>query len=75
MRNDKKKKTDRKEKGRTDKKKKTANKKKKRDLCLLIYNHKKVGDVCLSEQNQCHSTGVKKSYFGNTFHLRPKKVF
>ena len=42
MRNDKKKKTDRKEKGRTDKKKKTANNKKKRvNLCLLIYKSKK----------------------------------
>ena len=36
-----------------------------------IYNHKKTK----SGQNQCHSTGVKKSYFGHTFHLRPIKVF
>ena len=25
--------------------------------------------------NQCHSTGVKKSYFGHAFHLTPKKSF
>ena len=31
--------------------------------------------IFLSGQNQCHSTGVKKSYFCHIFHLRPKKVF
>ena len=25
--------------------------------------------------NQCHSTGVKKSYLGHAFHLTPKKSF
>ena len=34
-----------------------------------------MGDIFLSGQNQCHITGVKKSYFCHTFHLRPKKVF
>ena len=33
-----------------------------------------MGDIFLSWQNQCHITGVKKSYFCHTFHLRPKKV-
>ena len=34
-----------------------------------------MGDIFLSGQNKCHITGVKKSYFCHTFHLRPKKVF
>ena len=34
-----------------------------------------MGDIFLSGQNQCLITGVKKSYFCHTFHLRPKKVF
>ena len=34
-----------------------------------------MGDIFLSGRNQCHSIGVKKSYFGCTFHLTPKKVF
>ena len=34
-----------------------------------------MGNIFLSGQNQCHITGVKKSYFCHTFHLRPKKVF
>ena len=34
-----------------------------------------MGDMFLLGKNQCHCTGVKKSYFGHTFHLRPKKVF
>ena len=33
-----------------------------------------MGDIFLLGQNQCHITGVKKSYFCHTFHLRPKKV-
>ena len=33
-----------------------------------------MGDIFLLEQNQCHSTRVKKSDFGHSFHLRPKKV-
>ena len=33
-----------------------------------------MGNIFLSGQNQCHITGVKKSYFCHTFHLRPKKV-
>ena len=28
----------------------------------------------LIRQNQCHSTGVKKSYFAHTFHLTPKTL-
>ena len=42
-------------------------------LYTIIKN--KMGDIFLSGQNQCHITGVKKSYFCHTFHLRPKKVF
>ena len=42
-------------------------------LYTIIKN--KTGDIFLSGQNQCHITGVKKSYFCHTFHLRPKKVF
>ena len=42
-------------------------------LYTIIKN--KMGDIFLSRQNQCHITGVKKSYFCLTFHLRPKKVF
>ena len=34
-----------------------------------------MGDIFLSGQNQWHVTGVKKSYFGLTFHSAPKKVF
>jgi len=34
-----------------------------------------MGDIVLSGQNQCHFTRVKKSYFGLTFHLAPKKVY
>ena len=30
--------------------------------------------LVISGQNQCHSTGVKKSYFCHMIHLRPKKV-
>ena len=33
-----------------------------------------MGHIFLSGQNQCHVTGVKKSYSGLTFHLAPKKV-
>ena len=61
----------------TDKKKKTDIQIKERQLrdIIFIYNHKnKMGDIFLSGQNQCHSTGVKKSNFGHTLHLRPKKV-
>ena len=32
-----------------------------------------MGEILLLGQNQGRSTGVKKSYFGHTFHLRPKK--
>ena len=42
-------------------------------LFTIIKN--KMGDIFLSGQNKCHITGVKKSYFCHTFHLRPKKVF
>ena len=42
-------------------------------LYTIIKN--KTGDIFLSGQNQYHITGVKKSYFCHTFHLRPKKVF
>ena len=42
-------------------------------LYTIIEN--KMGDIFLTGQNQCHITGVKKSYFCHTFHLRPKKVF
>ena len=41
-------------------------------LYTIIEN--KMGDIFLTGQNQCHITGVKKSYFCHTFHLRPKKV-
>ena len=34
-----------------------------------------MSDIFSLGQNQYHSTGVKKSYFGHTFHLTPKKVF
>ena len=40
-------------------------------LYTIIKN--KLGDIFLSGRNQCHSIGVKKSYFGCTFHLTPKK--
>ena len=43
------------------------------NLYTIIKN--KMVDIFLSGQNQCHITGVKKSYFCHTFHLRPKKVF
>ena len=33
-----------------------------------------MGDIFLLGQNQCHITGVKKSYFGLIFYLAPKKV-
>ena len=42
-------------------------------LYTIIKN--KMGDIFLTGQNQCHITGVKKSYFCHTFHLRSKKVF
>ena len=42
--------------------------------CNTIIKNK-IGDIFLLGQNQCHITGVKKSYFCHTFHLRPKKVF
>ena len=32
----------------------------------------KIGDIFKSGPNQCHSTGVKKSYFCHIFHLRQK---
>ena len=59
----------------TDKKKKRKKRQtlEKDNLCLLISNHKKMGDIFLSGENQCH-TRVKKSYFGHIFYLRPKKV-
>ena len=34
-----------------------------------------MGDIFLTGQNQYHITGLKKSYFCPTFHLRSKKVF
>ena len=41
-----------------------------------IHSQKnKIGDIFLLGQNKCISTGVKKSYFGHTFHLRRKKKF
>merc|ERR1711873_189125 len=40
-------------------------------LYTIIKN--KTGNIFLSGQNQCHITGVKKSYFCHTFHLSPKK--
>ena len=44
----------------------------KRQLTII---KNKMGDIFLTGQNQCHITGVKKSYFCHTFHLRSKKVF
>ena len=35
-------------------------------LYTIIKN--KMGDIFLLEQNQCHITGVKKSYFCHSFH-------
>ena len=34
-----------------------------------------MSDIFSLGQNQYHSTGVKKSYFGHSFNLRQKKVF
>ena len=40
---------------------------------LPPYVKNKMGNNILSGQNHCYSTEVKKSYFGHTFHLRPKQ--
>ena len=80
------KKTEEKKSKNNDKKKKTdIQKEKKTDILkdhrgiifasLYTIIKNKMGNIFLSGQNQCHITGVKKSYFCHTFHLRPKKVF
>ena len=47
--------------------------------CFVSFKDHKPGfpgriETRLINPSQCHSTGAKKSYFGLTFHLRPKKV-